>query len=99
MWRSTAQAKTDVATALKECNFIDRMSAGVQKIQERATSMRDMGFKPDLFSYSPYNCYGDAPAGCIVYWPQGIAQPQQIKPRTVLPAKQIFELATEPMCR
>jgi hypothetical protein len=41
--------------------------------------MRGMGFEPDFSTYSPHNCYGNAPAGCIVYWPQGIAQPQRIE--------------------
>jgi hypothetical protein len=85
MWKPTGQAQVDVNTALKQCNFIDRMSAGVQKIQEQAKCMRDLGFDPDFSSYNPNNCYGDAPAGCIVYWPQGIAQPQPVKAQPARP--------------
>jgi hypothetical protein len=80
MWQPTDAAKIDVLAALKQCNFIDRMTAGVQKIQEQARCMRELGFEPDLSSYNTYNCYGDAPAGCIVYWPQGIPQSKPILP-------------------
>lgn len=82
MWEPTKQAKTDVRTTLKQCDFIDYMSAGVQKIHEQAQCMRDMGFEPNLSSYNSYNCYGNAPAGCIVYWPQGMAKPQSVKAKT-----------------
>ncbi len=82
MWEPTRQAKTDVDTALKQCDFIDQMSAGVQKIQEQAKCMRDLGFEPDFSSYSSYNCYGNAPAGCIIYWPQGMVRPQPVKAKT-----------------
>src|SRR5690606_30026291 len=68
MWKPTREARAEVSAALRQCNFIDRMSAGVAKIHEQARCMRDHGFEPDLSSYSPHNCYGDAPAGCIVYW-------------------------------
>ncbi len=85
MWKPTPAAKTDVNTALKQCDFVDRLSAGPEKIQEQARCMREMGFSPDFSSYSAGNCYGDAPAACIVYWPQGLAKPQVVKPQTAAP--------------
>lgn len=68
MWKPTKQANVDVQAALEKCNFIDRLSAGGKKIQEQAICMREMGFEPDFSSYNPHNCYGDAPAACIIYW-------------------------------
>lgn len=81
MWRPTKQAKVEVKTALEQCSFIDRLSAGPQKIQEQAMCMRNIGFNPDFSSYNAHNCYGDAPAACIVYWRQGVAKPVPVKPQ------------------
>jgi len=83
MWKPTARAGVDVDTALQRCHFIDRMSVGVERIHAQAKCMHDLGFKPDFSSYSPHNCYGDAPAGCIVYWPRGMAEPQLVQPQRV----------------
>lgn len=83
-WLPTNTANLSVEEALTQCHFDDRLSVGTEKILTQAHCMTELGFKADLSSYRPDNCYGfSVPAGCWVQWPNGQPQPQLIKPQKI----------------
>jgi hypothetical protein len=79
-WHPTASAKMALSEAFAQCKFVDRLLIGVQSIYQQSACMRHIGFELDISSYRPDNCYGDAPAGCIVQWPNGVSNPKTITP-------------------
>ncbi len=79
-WYPTASAKIALSEAFAQCRFVDRLLVGVQRINQQSACMRQLGFESDTSSYRPDNCYGDAPAGCIVQWPNGVSNPKTITP-------------------
>jgi hypothetical protein len=79
-WYPTASAKIALSEAFAQCRFVDRLLVGVQRINQQSACMRQLGFELDTSSYRPDNCYGDAPAGCIVQWPNGVSNPKTITP-------------------
>jgi hypothetical protein len=78
VWYPTALAKISQVEAFAQCKFIDRLLIGTQRIEQQSACMRKLGFELDVSSYRPDNCYGDAPAGCIVQWPNGISNPRTV---------------------
>jgi hypothetical protein len=77
-WHPTASAKIALSEAFAQCKFVDRVLIGVQSINQQSACMRQLGFELDVSSYRPDNCYGDAPAGCIVQWPNDVSNPKTI---------------------
>ena len=75
-WHPTTSAKISQAEAFAQCKFIDRLLIGTQRIEQQSACMRKLGFELDVSSYRPDNCYGDAPAGCIVQWPYVSTDPK-----------------------
>jgi hypothetical protein len=67
-WHPTASAKIALSEAFAQCQFVDRLLIGTERIKRQSICMQSLGFEFDDSSYRPDNCYGDAPAGCIVQW-------------------------------
>lgn len=80
-WHPTASAKIALLEAFAQCKFVDRLLIGVQRINQQSACMRQLGFELDIASYRSDNCYGDAPAGCIVQWPNGVSNPKTVTPQ------------------
>lgn len=79
-WHPTPSARVSLSEAFAQCKFVDRLLIGAQRINEQSTCMRQLGFELDIGSYRPDNCYGDAPAGCIVQWANGVSNPKTVTP-------------------
>jgi hypothetical protein len=79
-WHPTTSARVSLSEAFAQCQFIDRLLIGAQRINEQSACMRKLGFELDVSSYRPDNCYGDAPAGCIAQWPNGVSNPRTVTP-------------------
>ncbi len=79
-WHPSASAKIALSEAFAQCKFVDRLLIGTKRIHQQSACMRQLGFELDVSSYRPDNCYGDAPAGCIVQWPNGVSNPKTITP-------------------
>lgn len=79
-WHPTASAKITLSEAFAQCKFIDRLLIGTQRINLQSACLRQLGFELNISSYRPDNCYGDAPAGCIVQWPNGVSNPKTVTP-------------------
>ena len=79
-WQHTPLAKIALSEAFAQCKFVDRLLIGVQQINQQSGCMRQLGFELDISSYRSDNCYGDAPAGCVVQWPNGVSKPKSFTP-------------------
>jgi hypothetical protein len=82
-WHPTATAKITLSEAFAQCKFVDRLMIGTQRIHQQSACMRRLGFELNVSSYRSDNCYGDAPAGCIVQWPNGVSNPKTIPPLSI----------------
>lgn len=87
-WHPTSAATLKVDAALAQCRFVDNLTAGEQQILQQAQCMDRLGFRQDLSSFTPENCYGTAPAGCWLWWKRvGMPQPAVVTHRILKTGK------------
>ncbi len=82
-WSKNGISPDQVKSEMKECGYRDIFNANDLSDQEALiaeTCMQNKGFKLDLSSYRPNNCYGNAPYFCKALWGGRAPQLQPVKP-------------------